>query len=157
MTNHEWIKSLTPDEFAKQFIFCPRDFAEEPVCCSDKKDFDSGDRGIVSCKTCRVTWIAGKKNDQEDEVITHEIKIYPRYFEAVMSGDKTFELRRNDRDYKVGDVILLEEFEYEVGGSYTGRNLSVTISYILKEEDGKGWIGLRPGYCCIGFKPLEDK
>jgi hypothetical protein len=43
------------------------------------------------------------------------------------------------------------------GGSYTGRNLSVMISYILKEEEGKGWIGLRPGHSVIGFKVLEDK
>jgi hypothetical protein len=103
-----------------------------------------------------VEWLTAERDKPEEEVITHELKIYPRFFEAVMSGDKTFELRRNDRDYKVGDILLLEEFEDEICGSYTGRNLSVTISYILKEEEGKGWIGLLPGYCCIGFKVVGN-
>ena len=48
--------------------------------------------------------------------MVHELKILPEYFEAVDSLHKQFELRKNDRDYKVGDFLLLKEFEE---GTYT--------------------------------------
>lgn len=37
----------------------------------------------------------------------HELKILPEYFEAVTSGRKQFEIRKNDRDFKVGDQLIL--------------------------------------------------
>lgn len=41
--------------------------------------------------------------------MTHDLKILPRYFDAVEDGSKPFEVRRNDRDYQVGDILLLRE------------------------------------------------
>ena len=41
---------------------------------------------------------------------THELKIRPEYFKAVVLGDKMFEIRKNDRDFKVGDIIVLHEW-----------------------------------------------
>lgn len=43
--------------------------------------------------------------------MTHELKILPKYFEDVMTGKKNFEIRKNDRDFKVGDYLLLKEYE----------------------------------------------
>ena len=40
----------------------------------------------------------------------HNLKIYPTYFADVKSGIKTFEIRRNDRNYKIGDVLNLCEY-----------------------------------------------
>ena len=39
----------------------------------------------------------------------HELKTLPEYFEAVRKGDKTFELREDDRNFKVGDYLALNE------------------------------------------------
>jgi ASC-1-like (ASCH) protein len=39
--------------------------------------------------------------------MTHELKIHPEYFEAVRNGDKTFHLCQGDREYKVGDTLIL--------------------------------------------------
>ena len=35
--------------------------------------------------------------------MVHELKCWPEYFEAVISGAKTFEVRKNDRDFAVRD------------------------------------------------------
>ena len=35
----------------------------------------------------------------------HELKTLPEYFDAVFMGKKNFEIRKNDRDYKVGDYV----------------------------------------------------
>ena len=58
-------------------------------------------------------------------------KIWPQYFEKIKSGDKTFELRLADWKCNVGDVLILQEWNPETK-SYTGRELSKTVSYVLK-------------------------
>ena len=49
----------------------------------------------------------------------HELKILPEYFEALASGTKTFEIVLNDREYKVGDLLILREWTPLF--FYTGR------------------------------------
>lgn len=39
----------------------------------------------------------------------HELKCYSEYFSRIQSGQKTFEIRKNDRDYQVGDILILTE------------------------------------------------
>ena len=40
----------------------------------------------------------------------HSVKIQPHYFNDVLTGRKTFEVRKNDRNYRVGDYIALNEW-----------------------------------------------
>jgi len=61
--------------------------------------------------------------------MVHELKCWPEYFEAVISGAKTFEVRKNDRDFRVGDVLLLNE--YGPFSGYTGRETRQIVNYIL--------------------------
>ena len=76
----------------------------------------------------------------------HELKILPEYFKAVCSGNKNFELRKDDRDYMVGDYIDFYEFD---GKQYTGRSLKfIKINYILRNCPE---YGLADGYCILGF------
>lgn len=65
----------------------------------------------------------------------HKIKISPEFFWQVFKGEKTFQIRKNDRDYKTGDTIMLMEFD---GANYTGYELSATIGYMtdFKQKDG---------------------
>lgn len=44
-------------------------------------------------------------------MVTHEIKAWPQYFGPVLSGAKLFEIRLNDRNFKVDDVVCLMEFD----------------------------------------------
>lgn len=62
----------------------------------------------------------------------HELKTLPKYFEAVRKGDKTFELRKNDRNFKVGDYLALNEWD---GKKYTGRSQLVKVRYILDPNE----------------------
>lgn len=77
---------------------------------------------------------------------THELKILPKYFNDVWDGVKTFELRKDDRDYKVGDYLRLLEFE---NGNYTGKEVNFKISYLLRDCEE---YGLKEGFVILGIK-----
>jgi hypothetical protein len=76
----------------------------------------------------------------------HELKILNEYFIHVKSGLKTFELRKNDRDFIAGDVVVLKEIDEEKQ-SFTGRIISKNITYVLHG----GVYGLEKDYCIIGL------
>lgn len=59
---------------------------------------------------------------------THELKIYPKYFEEILDGKKTFEIRKDDRDFQVGDSIVLKEWD---NIKYSGREIQAIIKYML--------------------------
>lgn len=78
--------------------------------------------------------------------IVHRIKILPKYFEAVNDREKNFELRKDDRDYRVGDFLTFLEWD---GTEYTGRRIGgIQIQYILRNCPE---YGLMDGYCILGF------
>lgn len=62
---------------------------------------------------------------------THELKTLPPFFDAILEGRKTFEIRKDDRDFHVGDILHLREwtpaFEY-----ITGRELFKRVTYITR-------------------------
>jgi ASC-1-like (ASCH) protein len=59
----------------------------------------------------------------------HELKIHPEYFEAVLSGEKRFEFRKCDREYQVGDVLHLKEWDPKKK-VYTGREIVKKVLYV---------------------------
>lgn len=59
----------------------------------------------------------------------HKVKSWPWFFQAIRSNMKLHDLRRNDRDYKVGDVLELHEFDPRIG-QYTGEVETRTITFI---------------------------
>jgi hypothetical protein len=63
-----------------------------------------------------------------------EKKIWPEYFEKVLSGEKNFELRLADWDCKSGDVLILREWNPETK-EYTGRQVEKEVGYVLKTKD----------------------
>ena len=78
---------------------------------------------------------------------THYLKTLPEYFKAVKDRTKNFELRINDRDFKVGDMLYLEEWSRDTS-EYTGRRLVRKIEYILEGDS----FGLRLGYAIMSIK-----
>jgi hypothetical protein len=61
--------------------------------------------------------------------MVHGLKTLPEYFQEVINGNKTFEVRRNDRDYCVGDVLFLNEYDAE-RKEYSGRRTRLKVTYI---------------------------
>ena len=68
----------------------------------------------------------------------HELKIQSEYFVAVNNKTKTFEIRKNDRDFKVGDKILLREIDS--CGRYTGRSAWRKITYITDYAQQENYV-----------------
>jgi len=61
---------------------------------------------------------------------THELKTWPRAYDAMKAEVKTFEFRKNDRDYEVGDRLLLRRYDPAIE-EYTGEEMWRTVNYIL--------------------------
>jgi len=80
----------------------------------------------------------------------HELKTMPEYFAAVLDGRKTFELRKDDRGFKVGDELVLRE--WTLGSGYTGNSTRCRVTYIAKDVPT---FGLTPGYAILGIEPLR--
>jgi len=79
----------------------------------------------------------------------HELKTWKEFFVMVFCGSKNFELRKNDRDFKLCDELLLKEWDNEKQ-EYTGRILHRRIDYILKG----GQFGLEEGYVIMGISKV---
>ena len=75
----------------------------------------------------------------------HELKILPEYFRDILRENKTFEVRKNDRNFQVGDKLILKEWE---NGEYTGNTLEKNVTYVL--DDSSGYV--LEGYVIMGIK-----
>lgn len=80
---------------------------------------------------------------------THNLKLSIDFCGAVLSGEKTFEVRKNDRGFQTGDLI---RFIPTDGTSYQKHEISehtYKITYILN-----GW-GIKNGYVVLGIKEIK--
>lgn len=84
----------------------------------------------------------------------HELKTDGDVFRDVWQGNKNFEIRKNDRNFQVGDTLLLQETvstgeEMASGASleYTGYDIEVTVTYILHGPI----YGLMDGWCIMAI------
>ena len=71
----------------------------------------------------------------------HELKIASEFFEAVKDGRKKFEIRKNDRNYKVGDVLMLLEYD-KYYQAFTGEKTTVEIIYMTDYAQQDGYVVL---------------
>jgi hypothetical protein len=63
----------------------------------------------------------------------HDVKSWCHLFQAFVSGDKLHDLRILDRDYQVGDCLVLREYDKQ-NEKYTGRNAVAEITYITSDQ-----------------------
>jgi hypothetical protein len=62
-----------------------------------------------------------------------EKKVYKKYFDSILSGDKKFELRLADWDCAIGDVLVLREVDENK--NYTGRKIAKDVTYVIRTKD----------------------
>jgi len=86
-----------------------------------------------------------------DRKMKHELKTWPKYFHQILIGNKTFEARKNDRDFKVGDELILREWDPTSG--YTPQMVTRKVTHILY---GPGW-GVEAGYCVMSLNNVNFK
>lgn len=77
----------------------------------------------------------------------HELKTWPVFYNDVLAGRKTFELRRDDRGFEVGDILQLREYDPETN-AYTGRFVFKRVTTIVSK-----FPGLAEGYVIMGLQP----
>jgi ASC-1-like (ASCH) protein len=77
--------------------------------------------------------------------VTHHLKTLPEYYRAVEDGIKTFEVRKNDRNFKVGDLLVLQEWD-SING-YSGDECCKEITYILSDTQF-----VKEGYVIMGME-----
>jgi hypothetical protein len=82
----------------------------------------------------------------------HELKTWEEYFFFVLTGNKSFEVRKNDRDFKVGDVLHLCEYDSD-NHRYTGKTIFKKVDYILYGPA----FGIEDGYCVMSIKDLPPE
>lgn len=89
----------------------------------------------------------------------HRLKTIDRYFDAIVSGAKTFEVRKNDRAFQTGDIlelIMVNErgrpypMEGQIYGEITIRK---RVTYLLQG----GQFGIEPQYCVMGLGDAEEE
>lgn len=81
----------------------------------------------------------------------HELKCWPELFEPLSEGIKTFEVRKDDRGYEVGDALILKEWDPEKK-EYTGDGVLARVNYILPG----GQFGVEEGFVIMAVTVLTS-
>lgn len=84
----------------------------------------------------------------------HDLKCWPEHFAAVRDGFKPFEVRKNDRDFRVGDTLRLWEFDPKLS-IHTGQYFHRRVNYAL----AGGQFGVEHGHVVLGLAagdPVEE-
>lgn len=79
----------------------------------------------------------------------HNLKILPIYFELQNDGIKNWEIRKNDRNFQVGDILNLNEWDEK---KYTGRVLMVEVIHTFKSS-----LTLKEDYVILSTKILNKQ
>lgn len=83
-------------------------------------------------------------------MIKHELKINPEFFKEIKDESKNFEIRKNDRNFCVNDILVLKEYDPDTK-QYTGRTIDRIVDYILFG----GQYGLEEGYVCMSIRKVN--
>ncbi len=95
---------------------------------------------------------------------THTLKVWPEFYDAIQAGVKTWEFRRDDRGFRVGDELVLEEWLPADRPPFNGRYgytddtftvvkaIRVKVTYILHG----GRLGVPKGFCIMSIERMGD-
>ena len=104
------------------------------------------------------TTIPDPSNRLDRAAVTHVLKCWPKFFGPITEGKKRHDLRRaGERDFSVGDLMLLREFSPEAE-AYTGRDCAVRITYITSaiEPCALSEQALHEDFCILSIALVTD-
>ncbi len=81
----------------------------------------------------------------------HHLKTWKIYFQEVWNENKLFEIRKNDRGFQQGDLLILQEFDF-LRQILTGREILCLVKYIFNSN---GDFGLEEGFCAMSIKIID--
>lgn len=84
----------------------------------------------------------------------HELKVWKQFYPDVASKLKQFEIRQNDRNFKPGDTMILQEWDPELE-KYTGNRCDASVDYVLYHEDFPQ--GIQKGYCVMSITVMATR
>lgn len=92
--------------------------------------------------------------------IDYKVKSWTKYFQEIKAGSKKHDMRdRTERDYKVGTILLLEEYDH-FNGRYTGETLLVRITYITDAVSpcafSSAWLDKKACILSLEIVPWEE-
>lgn len=144
------IEAETPERAAKLFLlksykYSWADFGGGYPCIVQ----DTDDEKQIEI-TLFGNWKPVVKTAAEDSAVTtlHVLKIEPEFYDAVAWGDKTAELRKNDRGFKVGDYVKLIRSD----GSDKPASITRRISHIVEG----GQYGLAQDFCMLSLADIAE-
>lgn len=71
--------------------------------------------------------------------MTHELKLWPVFWDDVYHGLKTFDVRKcRDRNFKQFDIVKFREWDPQTS-AYTGREMMALVTYVLGAPDMRHW------------------
>lgn len=80
--------------------------------------------------------------------MNHELKTHPEPYTDIFNGIKTFEYRKNDRNFKVGDTLTLKKYDPDTGSYFTGCTQWVRVTHVIYGPN----FGIPDGYCIMYIK-----
>jgi hypothetical protein len=80
----------------------------------------------------------------------HALKTLPEFFIEV-GVTKFFEVRKDDRNYQVGDILWLQEWTYE--DSFTGESKRFKVTFLSGSRQDSG---IKEGYCVMSITPITQ-
>jgi hypothetical protein len=102
-----------------------------PTCGKPPEEGEDKEDSFGWSRQKARVWRAVEEFNRDRPEPTHTLKIFPEFFDALMDGRKTFEIRRgNDRTYVVGDKILLREYLPD-REEYSGREADIEVTYVM--------------------------
>lgn len=123
-TECRWILTTNVEcEYRQTHHYCPH--PEHACDCREARTFACADPGVQR---------------------THMLKVWPEQFNDTATGRKTFEIRLNDRGYRVGDVLILREYD-PVMERFNERACKRVVSHILAGNQ----FGLAEGFVAMSL------
>lgn len=86
-------------------------------------------------------------------VTRHNLKIWPEFFADIVSGAKKYEVRVNDRGFKIDDELNLQEWNPNTA-VFTGASCTVKVVHITHGSEVPG-SAMRPNLCVMGIEVVK--